>query len=80
MHLTAARLCRASVDRLAVITRQTADRPDTQSLPFQLNNFIHVSPLEHIRPSSASRIGPTGHPQRVADFSSGVMRIFVHRR
>jgi hypothetical protein len=51
--------------------------PDTQSLPFQFYDFIHICPPEHIRPSSESRIGPTVHPQWVADFSTGVMGIFA---
>jgi hypothetical protein len=78
---TTARLCQVSVDRLAVITRQTADRPRILNpCRFSLTTSSTSVPTEHIRPSSESRIGPPVHPQGVADFSTGVIGIFWHRR
>jgi hypothetical protein len=77
IYRTAARFCQVSANHLAFIARDTADRSDTQSLPFQFDDFVPDSPPEHIQASSAFRIVPTGRPHRVGEFSTGVMGIFA---
>jgi len=64
-------------NRRTMIPGQEANRPNAQSLPFKLNYHFHVAPLEHMRPSSASRIRPADDRPGVAHFSTGTMLIFA---
>ena len=71
-----ARRRRVFADRPTVVTRHTADRPNTQSLPFQLDDFVHVSPPEHLRTSAPplTESRRRSRYNRLADFSIGIMQ------
>jgi hypothetical protein len=67
-----------------MVSQHPADRPDAQPLPSQFHNLFHVSPPEHLRPSSEQQNragcppprGGTFFNRHYVDFCSGADNSF----
>ena len=68
VHRPGSQRLKISADRRTVISGQSADRPDTQTLPSQFNNLVHVGPPEHFFGCEVSQLDPVPTGQSEFEF------------